>query len=90
MNATYDNGVLRMTIPVSEAAQPRRIEVQGGAGQQSLPVGEQARTGAAGSEAERQPVSVGAGGAGEQAQASSSEGSTTRGSSARGSTDKRS
>jgi HSP20 family protein len=35
VQATYDNGVLRLTIPTAESAQPRRIEVQtGGSGQQ--------------------------------------------------------
>ncbi len=41
VQATYDDGVLRLTIPVSEAAQPRRIEVQHGGGGQQLPVGGQ-------------------------------------------------
>ena len=36
--ATYDNGVLKVTIPMAEAAQPRRIQVQRGENQQSLPV----------------------------------------------------
>ena len=35
--ATYNNGVLVLTIPMAESAQPRRIEVQtGGSGQQQL------------------------------------------------------
>jgi HSP20 family protein len=38
VQATYNNGVLLLTIPMSEAAQPRRIEVQHGGGQQQLPV----------------------------------------------------
>jgi HSP20 family protein len=29
VEARYANGVLHLTIPVAEAAQPRRIEVQG-------------------------------------------------------------
>ena len=38
--ATYDNGVLKLTIPMAESAQPRRIEVQsGGGGQQQLSAG---------------------------------------------------
>jgi HSP20 family protein len=37
ISATYDNGVLMLTIPMAESAQPRRIEVQtGGSGQQQL------------------------------------------------------
>jgi HSP20 family protein len=40
VQATYDNGVLMLTIPMAESAQPRRIEVQtGGSGQQQLSVG---------------------------------------------------
>ena len=39
--AAYDNGVLRLTIPMAESAQPRRIEVQtGGGGRQRLSVGD--------------------------------------------------
>ena len=35
VEATYNNGVLMLTIPMAESAQPRRIEVQtGGSGQQ--------------------------------------------------------
>ncbi|WP_347060607.1 Hsp20/alpha crystallin family protein [Blastococcus sp. HT6-30] len=34
VQATYDNGVLMLTIPVAESAQPRRIEVQTGRGGQ--------------------------------------------------------
>ncbi len=35
VQATYNNGVLMLTIPMAESAQPRRIEVQpGGSGQQ--------------------------------------------------------
>ena len=39
VQATYDNGVLMLTIPLSQAAQPRRIEIQHGAGPQQLSVG---------------------------------------------------
>jgi HSP20 family protein len=39
VQATYTNGVLMLTIPVSEAAQARRIEVQRGGGDQQVPVG---------------------------------------------------
>lgn len=31
ISATYDNGVLSITIPVSEKAKPRKVEVQTGA-----------------------------------------------------------
>ena len=38
--ATYNNGVLMLTIPMAESAQPRRIEVQsGGGGEQRLSAG---------------------------------------------------
>jgi HSP20 family protein len=66
VNATYDNGVLRLSIPLSEAAQPRRIEVQPGSDQQALSVGssgEQAATGASG---QQEPASVGASSGGTQ------------------------
>lgn len=36
ISATYDNGVLTVTIPVSERAKPRRIEVATGAGNSSI------------------------------------------------------
>lgn len=39
VTATYKDGVLLLTIPLSEQAQPRRIEVQHGGGQQQLSVG---------------------------------------------------
>ncbi len=38
VQATYNDGVLLLTIPMSERAQPRRIEVQHGGGQRQLPV----------------------------------------------------
>jgi HSP20 family protein len=37
--ATYHNGVLHLTIPLSPAAQPRRIEVRPGGEEQPVPVG---------------------------------------------------
>ncbi|MGY5884772.1 Hsp20/alpha crystallin family protein [Modestobacter lacusdianchii] len=39
VQANYNNGVLHLTIPMSEKAQPRRIEVQHDSGQQQLSVG---------------------------------------------------
>ena len=39
VSATYSDGVLLLTIPLSEKAQPRRIEVQHGGQQQQLSVG---------------------------------------------------
>jgi HSP20 family protein len=36
--ATYRNGVLTLTIPVAQAAQPRRIEIRSDQGQQSVDV----------------------------------------------------
>jgi HSP20 family protein len=38
--ATYNNGVLVLTIPMAESAQPRRIEVQTSGGGQQLKAGE--------------------------------------------------
>ncbi|MGR6963216.1 Hsp20/alpha crystallin family protein [Geodermatophilus sp. URMC 61] len=38
--ATYENGVLVLTIPMAESAQPRRIEVQTGGGQQQPSAGD--------------------------------------------------
>ena len=44
--ATYDNGVLKLTIPMAEAAQPRRIEVQTrGGGKQQLSTGDPQKSG---------------------------------------------
>ena len=39
VQATYNNGVLMLTIPMAESAQPRRIEVQHGGGRQQLSAG---------------------------------------------------
>jgi HSP20 family protein len=39
VQATYDSGVLMLTIPMAESAQPRRIEVQHGGGRQQLSAG---------------------------------------------------
>lgn len=34
ISATYNNGVLSVTIPIAERAKPRRIEISGGSSQQ--------------------------------------------------------
>jgi HSP20 family protein len=39
INAEYHNGVLELTIPVSEKAKPRKIEVAANGSQQAQPVG---------------------------------------------------
>jgi HSP20 family protein len=39
LNASYDKGVLTLTIPVSEQAKPRRVEISAQSGQQPQPVG---------------------------------------------------
>jgi HSP20 family protein len=39
LNASYDKGVLTLTIPVSEQAKPRRVEISAEPGQQPQPVG---------------------------------------------------
>lgn len=36
MDASYDHGVLRLTIPVAEAAQPRKVQVSSGTGQAQI------------------------------------------------------
>jgi HSP20 family protein len=43
IDASYDEGVLRLRIPVSERAKPRKITISGGSGQQSLKNGTKAR-----------------------------------------------
>ncbi len=43
IDAAYDEGVLRLRIPVSERAKPRKITISGGSGQQSLKNGTQPR-----------------------------------------------
>jgi HSP20 family protein len=39
LNASYDKGVLTLTIPVSEQAKPRRVQISTEPGQQPQPVG---------------------------------------------------
>ena len=39
VQATYTNGVLKLTIPLAQTAQPRRIEVQHSGSQQQLSAG---------------------------------------------------
>jgi len=39
ISASYENGVLSVTIPVSERMKPRKIEVQGGARQNQVTIG---------------------------------------------------
>jgi HSP20 family protein len=39
LNASYDKGVLTLTIPVSEQAKPRRVKISTEPGQQPQPVG---------------------------------------------------
>lgn len=41
ISATYDNGVLSVTIPVAEKAKPRRIEVTGSSSRQVIEAGDQ-------------------------------------------------
>jgi HSP20 family protein len=82
VNATYDNGVLRMTIPVSEAAKPRRIEVQPTSGQQPVSVGASAEQQSQGEQARgeqaRGEQARGEQARGEQAQTSGAGASTRR------------
>ncbi|HEX2191517.1 MAG TPA: Hsp20/alpha crystallin family protein [Longimicrobiaceae bacterium] len=39
IRATFENGVLELTIPKSERARPRRIEIEGGNGRQRIETG---------------------------------------------------
>jgi HSP20 family protein len=39
IEANFENGVLRVTIPKSERARPRRIQIQGGDGQKRVEAG---------------------------------------------------
>jgi HSP20 family protein len=41
INARYDYGVLTVTIPVTESAKPRKIEIRSGGGQQAIATGSQ-------------------------------------------------
>jgi HSP20 family protein len=36
IDADYTDGVLRLTVPVAEAAKPRKIAIQSGAAQQAI------------------------------------------------------
>ena len=45
ISATYDNGVLSVTIPVAEKAKPRRIEVTGHSTRQVIEAGDQQAAG---------------------------------------------
>src|SRR5215207_1712537 len=36
IHATYDNGVLTLTIPVAEKAKPRKVEISSSSGQQAI------------------------------------------------------
>jgi HSP20 family protein len=46
IHAHYENGVLSMTIPVSEKGKPRKIQVESRGGQQRIEQGEQSSGGA--------------------------------------------
>jgi HSP20 family protein len=50
VEATYQDGVLLLTIPVAESAQPRRIQVQRGGGQQRLSAGDKQQADEGGSQ----------------------------------------
>ena len=45
ISATYENGVLTVTLPVAQAAKPRRIQVDAGGRRESIAAGEQAPAG---------------------------------------------
>jgi len=68
VRATYADGVLHLTLPVAQSAQPRRIEVQaaGGRRETALEAGQQPgatvgqqRTGSSEQAGEREPATVG-------------------------------
>jgi HSP20 family protein len=40
IRASFENGVLNVTVPKSERARPRRIQIQVGNGQQQIETGE--------------------------------------------------
>jgi HSP20 family protein len=42
IEAHYDNGVLTVTIPVAEAAKPRKVAISAGSGQSAITSGQQA------------------------------------------------
>ncbi len=42
IQASYENGVLTVTIPVAEQAKPRKVEITAGGGQQAIEAGSQA------------------------------------------------
>jgi HSP20 family protein len=53
VEAVYDNGVLRIVIPVSERAKPRKIEIAGGDGAHTISAETRDQT------SEREPVGAG-------------------------------
>jgi HSP20 family protein len=59
VSADYRNGVLHMSIPVSEAAQPRRIEVRAGSDEQVLTTGGTQPAGTSQTSEGGQPVGAG-------------------------------
>jgi len=36
VEASYDHGVLTVTVPVAEAAKPRKVEIAAGTGQKAI------------------------------------------------------